>query len=434
MPSPETPRMIRKSLFIFPILSAVFCLSMFYRVTNAVIAPELVRDFNLDAERLGILGSAFFYAFSLFQIPIGILLDRVGPRRVMPFFTLVGAAGALCFAVAGNYYTACLGRVLLGIGMASALMGSLKVFVLRYSPQRFATLSGTIIAIGTAGTIAATSPLAYLNALIGWRLTLFWCGLVTVALAVLLLWVLRDDTDKGRATKVPAYDLRHQKGLIRSAQMILGSLAFWQISSLAFFRYGTFVALQGVWFGPYLMSVKGYEPVTAGNIMTTLSIGMAMGSPIAGHLADRVFRTTKSVLILGLTCYVACLFLLTGVVPLEGPLAFSVLFMCLGFFNGFGMLGYAHIKELFPLSMSGTVITGVNFFLMAGGAVFMQVIGVIIELATRGGSGQGGAYPYHLAFFVCFMGMLASLIFYSFSRSKVDAEQHHMKFENSIMS
>jgi hypothetical protein len=93
--------------------------------------------------------------------------------------------------------------------------------------------------------------------------------------------------------------------------------------------------------------------------------------------------------------------------------------MFLGFFNGFGMLGYAHIKELFPLSISGIVTTGVNFFLMAGGAVFMQVIGVIITLSTSGhGSDQGGAYPYHLAFFVCFMGMLASLIFYSFSKSK----------------
>jgi MFS family permease len=303
--------------------------------------------------------------------------------------------------------------------MASALMGSLKVFVLRYSPRRFATLSGTIIAIGTVGTLAATSPLAYLNALIGWRPTLFLCGIITVILAVLLFWVLRDDADKGRTTVMHTSAPQHQTGLIRSARMILGSLSFWQISSLAFFRYGTFIALQGVWFGPYLMSIKGYTPVTAGNILIMLSIGMAISSPIAGHLADRVFRTTKSVLLLGLSCYVVCLFLLTGVVPLEGTLAFSVLFMFLGFFNGFGMLGYAHIKELFPLSMSGTVTTGVNFFLMAGGAVFMQAIGVIIAYATNGrGSDQVVSYPYHLAFFVCFVGMLASLIFYSFSKSK----------------
>ena len=412
--------MIRKSFFIFPVLAAVFCFSMFYRVTNAVIAPDLVRDFNLDAERLGVLGSAFFYAFALFQIPIGILLDRVGPRRVIAFFTLVGAAGAFCFAAAGNYHTAFVGRVLLGIGMASALMGSLKVFVIRYSHRRFATLSGTIIAIGTVGTLAATSPLAYLNTLIGWRLTLFLCGIITAVLAVLLFWVLRDDADKGSAAVAHAPDPQQQTGLIRSARMILGSLSFWQISSLAFFRYGTFVALQGVWFGPYLMSVRRYTPVTAGNILTMLSIGMAISSPIAGHLADRVFRTTKSVLLLGLSCYVVCLFLLTGIVPLEGTLAFCILFMFLGFFNGFGMLGYAHIKELFPLSMSGSVITAVNFFLMAGGAVFIQVIGVIIALATHcgGGSDQIESYPYHLAFFVCFIGMLASLIFYSFSKSK----------------
>lgn len=301
--------------------------------------------------------------------------------------------------------------------MASVLMGSLKIFVMIYPPQRFAILSGITLAIGTLGSILATSPLAYLNATIGWRLTLFSCGVVTVALAVLIFWVLQEENQGKRAGVLSATSPEQKTGAIQSARMILGTLAFWQISALGFFRYGTFAALQGVWFGPYLMNIKGYTPVAAGNILMMLSVGMVIGAPIAGYLAGRVFRTTKSVLMFGMICYALSLLPLTGIWKIESAVSFSALFMCLGFFNSFGMLGYTHIKELFPLSMSGTATTGINFFGMWGGAFFMQIIGVIISLYT----GTHQAYPagsYHLAFIVCFIGMLASLIFYAFSKSE----------------
>ncbi len=389
---------------------------MFYRATNAIIAPDLIRAFNLDAEKMGLLGSAFFYSFAVFQIPIGILLDRIGPRRVISFFALVGAAGAFVFASAGSYYTALLGRVLLGIGMASALMGSLKVFVTSYSQKRFSTLSGTIIAIGTLGSLFAASPLAYLNSTIGWRLTLLYCGIITVALAVLIFWVLPEKDNEGRTEALTSSYPEHKTGVIKSARLILGTLAFWQISSIAFFRYGTFVALQGVWLGPYLMGIKRFTPLMAGNILTMLSAGMVIGSPIAGYLADRVFQTTKSVLMLGLICYALCLVPLTGIWNIDSAFTLSAIFMSLGFFNGFGMLAYTHVKELFPLSMSGTVTTAVNFFLMTGGAFFMQIIGVIILLYA--GTNQGySTTAYHMAFLICLMGMTASLIFYSFSKA-----------------
>jgi MFS family permease len=405
-----------KSFLTFPILAALFCFSMFYRVTNAVIAPDLVREFNLDAERLGLLGSAFFYTFAVFQIPMGVLLDRVEPRRIISFFSLVGAAGAIVFACAGSFYTALLGRAMLGIGMASVLMGSLKVFATGHSPYRFSTLSGTIIAIGTLGNFLATSPLVYLNSIIGWRLTFIYCGFITALLAVLIVFILKEVTaDKQEDTSHTFYP--EQIGVLKTAQMILLNLSFWQIGSIAFFRYGTFVALQGVWLGPYLMVIKRFTPLAAGNILMMLSFGMIMGSPIAGYLADKVFRTTKSVVMLGLSCYTLCLIPLTGIWKIESTTAYSVLFLFLGFFSGFGMLAYSHIKELFPLNMSGTVIAGINFFVMAGGAFFIQIIGIIISLYT----GTSKAYPsgaYHLAFLICLIGMIGSLTFYGFSKSK----------------
>ena len=390
---------------------------MFYRVTNAVIAPDLAREFNLDAGRLGMLGSAFFYAFAFFQIPMGILLDRVGPRKVISFFSLVGAIGAFIFASASSFSTALVGRALLGTGMASVLMGTLKVFVTTYSPKRFSTLSGIIISIGTLGSIFATSPLVYLNSVIGWRLTLIYAGIITAALACIIFWVLKEDGHEAYREALPDTSQEQTTGVLKTLRLIVRNLSFWQIGSIAFFRYGTFVALQGVWLGPYLMNIRKFTPLTTGNILMMLSLGLIAGSPVAGYLADRVFRAAKPVLMIGLSCYILCLIPLTGIWKIESALAYSVIFILMGFCNGFGMLAYSHIKELFPLSMSGTAIAGVNFFIMAGGAVFMQIIGIIISLyANTNQTYQPGAY--HLAFFICLMGMIGSFIFYAFSKSK----------------
>ena len=274
------------SFFIFPLLSILFCFSMFYRLTNAVLAPDLIRAFHLNAERLGMLGSAFFYTFALFQIPMGVLLDRIGPRKVITVFTLVGAAGAFFFAFAGNFYVALVGRALLGIGMATALMGSFKVFVNRYPARRFATLSGAILATGTLGPILATSPLVYLNSLIGWRLTFFYCGVLTLCLALSLFWVLQeDDHEAGAEIPISVTPPVGKTGVIKSIKLVFGTLAFWQIGTLAFARYGTTVALQGVWLGPYLMDIKGFTPLTTGNVLMMMSLGGAIGAVVTGYLA-----------------------------------------------------------------------------------------------------------------------------------------------------
>jgi sugar phosphate permease len=195
----------------------------------------------------------------------------------------------------------------------------------------------------------------------------------------------------------------------------LGSLAFWQIGAIAFFRYGTFIGLQGLWLGPYLMEIKGYSPIQTGNVLTFLAIGAIIGGPIAGRLSDRVFHSRKGVALWGFTLYSLSLFPLIGILRIESPFWYGLIFFFIGFFSSFGMLVYSHAKELFPIAISGTVMAGVNFFTMAGAAVFMPALGKIIESFPR----VDHAYPseaYHLSFLICFLGMVISLIFYAFSK------------------
>jgi MFS family permease len=403
-----------RAFLIFFSLSALFTLSMFYRVSNAVIAPNLIQDLALDAETLGILGGAYFYSFALLQIPMGPMLDRIGPRIIITSSSLIGALGAFLFAFGGSFTAALLGRILIGAGMASVLMGSFKVFVLRFSPDRFATLVGILLSVGTLGNILAASPLAYLTSTIGWRMTFILAGGINTILAFLAFWILGEEGRKDDKPLSPASS-EAEIGILQSMRLILKSLAFWQIGAVAFFRYGTFVSLQGLWLGPYLIDTEGYSPVQTGNLLIFLAIGIIVGGPIAGRLSDRILRSRKGIALGGLALYALSLFPLVGVLNIEGRYLYGLLFFLMGLFSSFGMVIYSHAKELFPISISGTVMTLVNFFTMAGAAIFMPLLGRVVESFPK----INHAYPaeaYHLAFLICFLGMAASVIFYAFSK------------------
>jgi MFS family permease len=403
-------------VLIFSILSALYIFSMFYRVSNAVIAPNLVKDLGLNAETLGILGGAFFCSFALLQIPLGPMLDRIGPRIVITLFSLVGASGAFLFAFGESFTTALWGRILIGAGMACILMGTMKVFILRFAPERFATLVGFFLSVGTLGNVFAASPLAYLTSVIGWRVTFILAGGITTLLAFLVFWVLGGKKGKDESF-VSSSSSEPKIGILQSLRLVLGSLAFWQLGAIAFVRYGTSLGLQGLWLGPYLMEIKGCSPVQTGNVLVLFAIGMIVGSPVAGRLSDRTFHSRKGVALWGLSLYTLSLFPLTGFLKIQSPFWYGLILFLLGFFSGFGMVLYSHAKELFPIAISGTAITLVNFFTMAGAAVSMPLIGKIIESFPK----VKQAYPaeaYHVSFLICFLGMTASLVFYAFSKKE----------------
>lgn len=406
-----------KPFGIFCTVSVLFIFSMFYRLSNAVIAPDLVRTFHLNAESLGVLGGAFFYSFALMQIPMGVLLDRIGPRYVMTIFGLTGALGAFVFSAADTFLLAILGRILLGAGMASVLMGSLKVFVLRFSQDKFSTLSGILISVGALGSILAASPLAWLNVNIGWRVTFVIAGFITAASALSVFFVTKDRDKELTASGNLAHDADQKIPLRKLLLIILGNFSFWQIATFAFFRYGTFVALQGLWLATYLIDVKGFSPIQTGNMLVMLSIGYFAGAPIAGFLADRVIRSAKITCLCFVAFYAMCLLPLTGIINIENPVIFGILFSMIGFFNSPGSLAFTHVKELYPVHISGTVIAATNFFVMAGGAIFTPALGMVIEGFTPEGQSYSPA-AYHLVFLICFLSTAASLVFYAFSKNK----------------
>jgi sugar phosphate permease len=239
-------------------------------------------------------------------------------------------------------------------------------------------------------------------------------GLTTALLTFLVFRVLGVERKAEAEVSSPPGS---EVGVLRSIRLILKSLVFWQLGAVAFFRYGTISSLQGLWLAHYLISAKGYSPVQTGNFIVLLAMGAIVGGPVAGQLSDRVLHSRKGLALVGLSLYAACLFPLAGVVEIENPVSYGILFFLIGFFNNFGMLIFSHAKEMFPTAILGTVITFVNFFTMAGGAIFMPVLGRVIESFPR----TGNSYPaeaYHLAFLICSLGMTVSLVFYAFSQKE----------------
>lgn len=241
-------------------------------------------------------------------------------------------------------------------------------------------------------------------------------GTIMATFACLAFWILKGGQGQEKSAPLspnPDQDI----ALSKVVKLVLGNLSFWQIGALSFFAYGSFLTLLGLWLGPYLIQIKGFSAVQAGNILMMLPIGVISGAPVAGHLADRVFRSAKMAALCGLGIYTLFLIPLTGMLEIETPAFYSVLFFIIGFFSSFVVLCFSHVKELFPLSISATVIAGINFFAMVSSAILMPVLGKVIEIFTVQG-GSDASQAYHLAFFICFIGMVASLIFYAFSKRR----------------
>ncbi len=419
-PAPD-PRRWR----VLALAAALFVCSQFYRVANAVVAPQLQRDLGLSSEALGAVSAAFFYAFAVAQLPLAVVLDRLGARLIMAALTLVGAGGAVVFAGAGGQVGATVGRVLLGLGMAGNLMGTLKLVSRWFPPRQFATVAGVVLALGTIGNILAATPLVLLVGVTGWRRAFVLVAAVAALLAA-AFWLLvreqpgeREDpvADAGAAARAPLGSGGDgaPAGVGASAAILLRSRDYWLISLGAFCRYGTFAAIQGLWVGPWLVDVLRLGPVQAGNLILVLNVALVFGAPLGGWLSDHVLRSRKRLALLGLGALAAAELALAFLGPGAGWWLVALVLATLGVASSFGQVLYAHVKDVMPAGMAGMAMTSVNFFVMLGAAAFLHLMGWMLDRsALPGGARTAGGY--HAAFLLAGVSVAVAFLAYFLTR------------------
>jgi sugar phosphate permease len=408
--------MMSRRWIIFIIATSLYFLSQFYRVSNAVIASELIQDLSLDTAGLGLISAAFFYGFAFAQIPISLLLDKVGPRWIMTVLSLLGILGALIFSVADTLGLGLVGRILLGIGMACNLMGTFKLLTEWFEPLIFATLSGIVLSIGTFGNMIAATPLVALVEQMGWRHSFQLIAGIHLILTLMLVVVVRDRPSRPSSFtsgEEPSISLNQA---FSNLGLLLRSRDYWFISVATFVRYGTFAAFQALWAGPFLIEMMGYSAIRAGNLILLLNVGFIIGSSLWGALSDRVFKTRKGLIIFCLLIMGLISLVLAGITPETHLYILAIIFFVFGLVSSGGLLMYPHIKDLMPQKMAGAAMTGINFFTMMGSAVFLQGLGILMQHLYPDAS--RGPAAFDAAFFICMFSLLAAAGLYVLTKNK----------------
>lgn len=366
-----------------------YYVSYLFRTVNAVIAPDLTRELGLSAADLGLLTSAYFLAFGAFQIPLGILLDRYGPRRVEAALLLFAAAGSALFAAGASLLQLGAARAAIGLGVAACLMASFKSFHQWFAAERQPALVGAIMVAGTLGALSASLPLEALLPLIGWRGVFAGLAVSTLLVAALILTVPE-----------------HRAGLaaepwgaqIRGVAEVFASRALWRFAPQSALLVGGFMALQSLWAVPWLMQVNGHTRGAAAEHLFALNLALLGG--YLGIATGSSWLARRGMTPLRLLATGSGLSVALGLAILLDAAASLLLWPLLGLSMSVSNLAYPLVTAQFPAHMAGRVNTALNVLVFIGAFGVQWGLGAIIDAATHAGASTVTSYRLALALLV----------------------------------
>jgi MFS family permease len=385
-----------------------YFMSYLFRSVNAVIAPNLQRDLGIGAADLGTLTAAYFVTFSLFQLPLGILLDRFGPRRVQACLLLSAALGAIVFAIGTNLSHLVIGRALVGFGVAGGLMSAMKAIALWLPKERWALANGVFMTAGGLGALAATLPVELALEHYHWT-ALFWgLAALTVFASTMIFFIVPER----ETAPVPSTSLGQQ---LRECARFLTDARFWRIAPVSMMGMASGMSIQGLWAGPYLRDVGGLDRAGAAQLLFIMAAALTAGFTLTGIAADRLQRRgipLGRVLSWGVTLYAVVLAgLASGWVP-TNPL----LWIAFGIMCNTTVLAYPILSSQFAPEQAGRVNTllngvvfGFTFFAQAG-------MGWLIALWPRGDNGSYPLAAYQWTFGLSMVLLLLGLGWYLLPR------------------
>lgn len=375
---------------LIPPYAAGYFLSYGLRSVNAVIAPDLMRDLGITAADLGLLTSAYFLAFGLFQLPLGLLIDRFGPRRVEAALLIVAAAGCALFGVGTTLPTLAVARALIGLGVSACLMASFKAFSQWFPAERLPSLTATIMVAGGLGALSASVPVEAALPVFGWRGVFYLCAGLLVLTAGFLMTVPEHASGAHREPLGQQF---------RTLRRIYGNRIFWRFAPQGCVVSGGFMAIQGLWAVPWLMEVNGATRSDAASVLFLLGMAMLAGfafiTTCSGWLARRgIAPMTLLTAGMGLALLVE----LAIILDLAGP---ALLWPLLGLSFSLGNIAYSQLTTAFPVALSGRVNTALNLLVFVGAFGLQWGIGAAVDVFTAGGIARADAFR------ATFAGLLA---------------------------
>lgn len=390
-----------------------YLLSYALRAVNAVIAPSLVGELGLSNAELGLLSSAYFVAFGCMQLPLGIWLDKYGPRRTESALLLVAALGAVVFATSTSLAGLWTGRALIGIGVSACLMAALKAYRLWFALERQSQLASWMLVAGTAGALTATLPVTMALPLVGWR-GIFWIVAGLLLLASGTIFFFLRDVERSFSEGATSASLATSTADGGYAS-IFGDAYFWRLGMLGLVNHGIFFALQTLWAGPWLTTVLGKSVRDTGQILFTFNLILLLAYLVLGWAAPRLLGrgwNVHKVIGTGLVCMVLAQ---CAMVATSAPLAW-LLWPVLALFVPVTTLAQAHVGLAFPAVLAGRANSAYNLMLFIGAFATQWGFGLVVDGFKQQGAAPADAFRMTLAMAIALQ--VAATIFFITSRAQ----------------
>ncbi|MEM7748856.1 MAG: MFS transporter [Pseudomonadota bacterium] len=384
--------------------SAGYFLSYLLRGANAIIEKDLVAEIGLGPADLGLVTAAYLGGFALFQLPLGILLDKYGPRRVQTFLLSIAGLGALAFAYGQSVETLIAGRALIGLGFAGGLMASFKAVVIWIPEQRRALANALVMCSGAVGLLLATQPLEFVTQMFGWRDVFVALAVVIFALSLLIFTVVPEREGTAQAASF--------SNQLRGVGSIFADRRYWAITPLLATTSGAHVAIQTLWAGPWLRDVGGLAREAVAEHLLIMAIAFFCGILLTGVVADWFVRrgfNLLSVMIFFVLIYLASqIGIVTGI---ANELMLPVWFV-FGMLGQVAVLAYPWLAIQFGAAQTGRAHTAVNLAIFGAAFTLQYVIGAIIEQFPSTASGAYAPEAYQTALGATLVLQLLALAWY----------------------
>ena len=389
----------RTAVWVFLAFAAAYFCSALVRAITATLSPVLTQDFSLQARDLGLLAGGYFFGFAAMQLPLGAWLDRHGPKRVILCFLSLAVLGCLAFSLASSFAWLLAARVLVGMGVSACLMAPLTGFRRWISGGALLRANSWMLMTGSLGMLASTLPVQWLMPLTGWR-PLFWILAALIGLAMWLIWWLAPAWRLAPTGPVAPGSLPTALPAAPSYAEVWRSRYFQKMSPLAFFNYGSFVAIQTLWAGPWMVKVAGYTPLESATglfyinaVMLVTFWAWGMLNPVLARMGWSADR------------------LLTWIVPLS----LLVLGANIAGGSGTGWLGWAlfclcssvmglaqpAVGMAFAPALAGRALSAYNLVIFAGIFVVQWGIGLLVDAFKATGLGEVASFQAAMGILLC---------------------------------
>jgi len=406
MPEPQAaPVSRRQAIVAFTLGTLFFSYAFVQRVSPSVMTSELMSEFAVGGAALGSLSAFYFYAYASIQLPVGMLTDHFGPRKLMSFAAALCALASLGLALSDSVLTASIGRALIGGTVAFGFVGTMAIAGYWFKPSQYALLAGLLQTMGMSGGIFGQAPLRQIVEGVGWRGTVNVLALVALVLALLLFFLVpqRSSEQKQRGAS---------SGILQGLRAVTINPQTWVCSVIGFGMAATMLAFGGLWGVPWLTNVHAYTTTEAAGITSMIFVGWAIFSPLCGWASDRIGRRNL-ILRAGSLLALVALTALIYFTPHNTALLMALIFI-IGVGGSSMTVCFGSVRELNDANYSSTSLGLMNMCIVGAGAVMQPLIGWLLDLDWNGALQDGARVyseaNYSSAFFSLLVVNLAALI------------------------